>query len=329
MITQQPILDVKRYWIGSLIGAAGSIIGSALASGSQSSANKANMELAKYRYEKDLEMWNRQNAYNTPAAQMQRYATAGINPNTVVSQGSNGNASSAPSFEAPEMKPYTGYGDLGAGTVANAILRKFEIDNQTKSTESQTALNSANENKAAADALLANQRAQTEFWQGLYKAREYGIFDEFGEQTAREQLELIKSNQSKIKQDIEESKSRVDLNQSNISVNNQKVQNLKSEFDLIGARIGLTKAQTSLVFQDIAESVSRVNLNDLSAEQQRKVIDSMGDPEKMKDLNEREKEASVLLSEIQRRYKDFIPSDSYTGILASFFFKLSRSIHGS
>lgn len=304
MITQQPILDVKRYWLGSLIGAAGSVIGSALGWGSQSSANKSNMELAKYRYEKDLEMWNRQNAYNTPAAQMQRYATAGINPNTVVSQGSNGNASSAPSFEAPEMKPYTGYGDLGAGTVANAILRKFEIDNQTKSTESQTALNSANENKAAADALLANQRAQTEYWQGLYKAREYGIFDEFGEQTAREQLELIKANQSKIKQDIEESKSRVDLNQSNISVNNQKIKNMQQDIRESLSRIGVNNARIGEITKNTALLGQKILESGLTQQQLQYVLDTNPDSDITKYWNEQQNEINVMYKKLQLELQD-------------------------
>lgn len=42
--------------------------------------NKANRELAQYQNEWNLAQWNRMNAYNTPAAQRQRYEEAGINP---------------------------------------------------------------------------------------------------------------------------------------------------------------------------------------------------------------------------------------------------------
>lgn len=304
MITQQPILDVKRYWLPSLISAAGSVIGNALGWGSQSSANKANMELAKYRYEKDLEMWNRQNAYNTPAAQMQRYAAAGINPNTVVSQGSNGNASSAPSFEAPEIKPYTDYGDLGAGTVANTILRKFEIDNQTKATDSQTALNSANANKAAADALLANQRAQTEYWQGLYKAREYGIYDEFGEETSRQQLELIKANQAKIKQDIDESKSRVDLNNSNISVNDQKILNMKQEIQESLSRIGVNEARIGEITKNTALLGQKILESGLTQKQLQYILDTNPDADITKFWNEQQNEINVMYKKLLMELQD-------------------------
>lgn len=42
--------------------------------------NQANRELAQYQNEWNLAQWNRMNAYNTPAAQRQRYEDAGINP---------------------------------------------------------------------------------------------------------------------------------------------------------------------------------------------------------------------------------------------------------
>lgn len=49
-------------------------------------------ELAKYRYEKDREMYENALAYNTPAQQMQRFKDAGLNPNLIYSRGDSGNA---------------------------------------------------------------------------------------------------------------------------------------------------------------------------------------------------------------------------------------------
>lgn len=69
----------------------------------QAYSNMGNMKLAEYQYSKDLEMWNRQNEYNSPVAQMARFAEAGINPNLVVGQGNSGNATQMPSYNAPTM----------------------------------------------------------------------------------------------------------------------------------------------------------------------------------------------------------------------------------
>ena len=54
---------------------------------SNRSSQNANMRLAKYQYAKDVEMWNANNAYNTPKAQMDRLMDAGLNPNMVYGSG--------------------------------------------------------------------------------------------------------------------------------------------------------------------------------------------------------------------------------------------------
>lgn len=65
--------------------------------------NTFNKEMAEYSYSKDLEMWNRQNAYNSPQAQMERLKAAGLNPNMVYGQGTvAGNTSGQmPRYQAP------------------------------------------------------------------------------------------------------------------------------------------------------------------------------------------------------------------------------------
>lgn len=49
--------------------------------------------------QREIENWKMQQDYNSPAAQMQRFADAGLNPNLVYSQGNSGNASSAPGVQ--------------------------------------------------------------------------------------------------------------------------------------------------------------------------------------------------------------------------------------
>lgn len=53
-------------------------------------------QLAQQAMENDynLKLWNLNNEYNTPAAQMQRFKEAGLNPNLVYTQGTPGNSSS-------------------------------------------------------------------------------------------------------------------------------------------------------------------------------------------------------------------------------------------
>lgn len=67
---------------------------------------RANRELAEYSYDKDLEMWNLENQYNSPAQQMARLAAAGLNPNLVYGNGSvSGNTTtSGPRYKAPHLE---------------------------------------------------------------------------------------------------------------------------------------------------------------------------------------------------------------------------------
>ena len=48
----------------------------------------------------NFKMWNLQNEYNTPKAQMARFAEAGLNPNLIYGQASSGNAGSLTSASA-------------------------------------------------------------------------------------------------------------------------------------------------------------------------------------------------------------------------------------
>lgn len=64
-------------------------------------AQKAEAELA---YQRQVEMWSQQNLYNSPEAQMQRFVEAGLNPHLIYGQGSSGNASSFPEYQASNLQ---------------------------------------------------------------------------------------------------------------------------------------------------------------------------------------------------------------------------------
>lgn len=64
-------------------------------------AQKAESELA---YQRGINMWNMQNAYNSPEAQMNRFKAAGLNPHLIYGQGSAGLASSPPQYSPAPMQ---------------------------------------------------------------------------------------------------------------------------------------------------------------------------------------------------------------------------------
>ena len=130
--------------ISGLIGGIGNVVQSASqAHVSRENTDKtiaANQKLAEYQYSKDLEMWNKANAYNSPSAQMERYKAAGLNPNLIYGSGASaGNtATSLPKYQAPTVRyDYEPWANLGAALsqYADLELRSAQIDNLKKNSE--------------------------------------------------------------------------------------------------------------------------------------------------------------------------------------------------
>lgn len=269
--------------IGSVLGPVGSVVGSVagslLGNKSQQNANKANMELAKYKYEKDLEMWNRQNDYNTPSAQMMRYAQAGINPNLVVSQGNSGNSGGMPDFAQPEMKAYTGWNDLGMSDFSSQILQKYQLDNMRQQTASNIHLQETQANKNNADAVNIGLKSKTEYWNAVIRAKEAGLLDEYGAKKAARELDLLDAQTDSTRQNIEESKSRQ-------SVNEAKIPQIQQEISESLSRMGVNAAKIREINAQIP--VLAATANKLSAEERSIVIKNLSAPnsQKQKSYNE-------------------------------------------
>lgn len=87
----------------------GNVVAGAIGVGSDQLAAEDNWKWQKkasdYAYNQNLQMWNLANAYNDPAAQMERLQKAGLNPNLVYGGGNvTGNTSgSTPTYERPNV----------------------------------------------------------------------------------------------------------------------------------------------------------------------------------------------------------------------------------
>lgn len=149
-------LIIVTAWIPAAIAGAALIIGALVNKSSQKKAvqqqNQANMDLAEYQFAQNKEMWNTQNEYNAPFAQMQRLQQAGLNPNMIYGSGNAaGNQSgSAPTYDRPEM--HSTYSRLDLPNVQSVInqyqdfrMRQAQTDNvqaQTEATRVRTNLDS-------------------------------------------------------------------------------------------------------------------------------------------------------------------------------------------
>jgi len=112
---------------------------------------KHNKELSQYSYDLQQQQIDKQNEYNSPANQMQRYRDAGLNPHLIYGQGTPGNQTQIAEYQAPRanyqnVQPVQLPADSMATTIAefqDYRLKNAQIDNvnaATKSTEAETVL---------------------------------------------------------------------------------------------------------------------------------------------------------------------------------------------
>lgn len=138
--------------ISAIIGGVSSIFGSGMSYKGQREANKTNIELARQGREHDVNMWNRQNEYNTPEMQMQRLKEAGLNPNLIYGSGqaSTGNADAPkPAHVATTSNALASFNNnnaiqmLGAyqdWQVKKAQIKNIEEETQGKHIQNQLGL---------------------------------------------------------------------------------------------------------------------------------------------------------------------------------------------
>lgn len=97
-------------WSSMALQGATSVAGGLFGWLQQRAQNRANMKMAEYQWQKNMEAWNMQNEYNSPTAQMERLKAAGLNPNLVYGNGADNTAGAPPQYNAPHIGSYQGFG---------------------------------------------------------------------------------------------------------------------------------------------------------------------------------------------------------------------------
>ena len=136
--------------ISPIAGAVTGIVGGISDLFSRNKAYKQQKKLLDYQYEKNLEMWNLQNEYNSPLAQRKRYEEAGLNPNLMYGQGNTGNASSPVQYGMASMAPWRG-GVETAKSVVDNIMQLLNV---------KALIRKQNAEAASLEEDAANKRAQ-------------------------------------------------------------------------------------------------------------------------------------------------------------------------
>lgn len=108
-------------------------------------ANEHNEAMLNKQIQQEWDMWNAENEYNSPAAQMQRYADAGVNPYMAVGNVSSGNASSmsspsaqpaaVPQMQGATMMPADMSGLSGLRGIASRFVEMMQAKENIKRTQ--------------------------------------------------------------------------------------------------------------------------------------------------------------------------------------------------
>lgn len=126
--------------IGSGIGLVGDVLGGLFSSAGQRSANRTNIQLAREQRDWNEMMWNKQNVYNSPQAQIERMRAAGLNPALMYSQGNVGNAESVKSYNPPTVgNELSGIGH-GIQSAGQSLIDYMMKNEQLKQMQAQTRL---------------------------------------------------------------------------------------------------------------------------------------------------------------------------------------------
>lgn len=91
-------------------------------------AQRSNKKLAQYSFNKNVEMWKMQNAYNAPKQQMSRLKEAGLNPNLMYGKGTVGNAQTMPQYQTlPSSGEVFGQSVAGLQGIVEVGKKKQEL----------------------------------------------------------------------------------------------------------------------------------------------------------------------------------------------------------
>lgn len=228
---------------GSAISGGVSALSNALGQSSQNSDNlKSQYAIQNSANEFNREMWNANNAYNTPAAQLQRYREAGLNPifasmgNSTAQQISSGSGGS--NVQTVQ--------DYGQRQVMQQQQTANMLDNLKKGAEVSYLLRKEKDKKSdysfspferqlSATTQSVVEQAKSAMHDATLKQYEV----QFQTQTFEQRKDMLISNLNKVKEELS-------LVRSQERLNNKECDHLIKLIDKLGAEIEVCKSQKNL-----------------------------------------------------------------------------------
>lgn len=157
--------------LGGAIVAGGSSLVSGIVGGlGQAQANKRGVKLAREQMRWNESMWNKQNAYNLPEAQIQRMRQAGLHPGLMYSQGNVGNAGEVKGYQQPTIQNAMAPVASGISSAGTAVFDAFVKNEQIQQMKAQTDFLKARTQKEL------NTTPSLQSWREWYEYQKQGQF---------------------------------------------------------------------------------------------------------------------------------------------------------
>lgn len=237
--------------IGSAIAGLGQGIFNSLSSAHQNSKNRQfALEQQRLQNQFNLNMWNRQNAYNSPSSQVQRLMQAGLNPNLAYGQLGSGNAGSIQSADA-NYKGEAPQSNIDFQGSVQSIINTQRADELHEKEIQKMALQ--NEHQKYENLLLESE------------VDDLPEFKEYRKQKRQQELETMKQTLANMKTANEETIERI----SNLSedthtkelINYVKEHTLGADIEHILNQLDLDRANYDYIQNQINVGLSVIGLN--------------------------------------------------------------------
>lgn len=232
--------------------------------------NQANMDLAEFQYLKNLEQWQRENEYNSPAKQMERLAAAGLNPNLVY-QSIGNQAGSSPSYSAPELKAgqvqapsiqrYQDFGDFGVSNSLRVLNESRMTGAQVNNLEEQNTLLKIDARAKAQEMIMQQMKIAGQAIENSKSELQYKL----AKDTYKISYDIMEQNLRKLQKDINKTdtettniQANTALTQSNIVLNAIRGRLTEAQISKISAELPLITAQIANVQANTRNTLSEV-----------------------------------------------------------------------
>lgn len=248
----------------------------------------------------NVDMWNKQNAYNSPAAMMARLRQAGLNPAAFTGESPAAQVTSAaapgmstPTMQAPGQTPVVDYGRLYYERLAaNEMVKKAQIENSDSSLRLSFLAQEKKQDLLEQAARISNMKSKTveSNWAVRKAVQDYEHFASIAKSLERGAALQVDSLEQNMKIQREE-------NQRAWNQDSRDRARLGLDTLLAESNVSVNKAQRSHLYNmiDMAQQLNKRQWESHETDEILKHLD-----ENLKDLHLNEQEKQNAFNEIMR-----------------------------